>query len=491
MDATHDSRARGQVLVIFAGSLLVLIAIAALVIDLGFVFMIQRQEQNAADPAAIAAARFIRPTATTGPDVAGMRSAACFYVRQNGYFPSAIDNTGCTPTNDPNGATLTVNYPPSIAGGRFAGTSGFVEVIITRTHRSYLGAIVGISQISVRSEAVAAFSNGDSNSSSLIALDPTHCASGHIHGTGTINIHRLPGVTSGGFVQVNSNCSNGSPDNVCGPSGGGLKVDSNASNFTAPMTYVVGSCQATSGTVNGGLTEGAAVVGDPLAELQPPKLGDYSAGRCTPTSPPLTPGASGCRFSGGGGGGGGGGTTIFNLQPGIFYGGWQIQNNVELVLAPGLYIFAGGGVSLVAGGSITSVQGGGGTPAPVMFYNTDDPSTHSGQAPIDFTATSTLSLRPIASGPYTNILIWNDGNGSTPTAPITLGGQTQLDIAGTIYSPKGQVTLEGGSGVGGSPTNRAAIQIIAWQWDVGGNATLDMPYDPAGLYQLNQKGLVH
>jgi hypothetical protein len=260
-----------------------------------------------------------------------------------------------------------------------------------------------------------------------------------------------------------------------------LKVDSNASNFTAPGTYVVGTCQATSGTINGGLTEAAPVVGDPLGELQAPDLNDYPAGRCSATDPALAPGSSGCRFS----------NTTVTLSPGVYYGGWQIQNNVTLTLSAGVYIFAGGGVSLSAGSTITSLAGAGGTPAPVMFFNTDDPSTHSGQAPVDFTATSTLSLRPIASGPYKNILIWNDGNGSNPTAAVTLGGQTTLDIAGTIYSPKGTVTLEGGSGIGGSPTNRAAVQIIAWQWDVGGNATLDMPYDPAGLYQLDQKGLVH
>jgi hypothetical protein len=72
---------------------------------------------------------------------------------------------------------------------------------------------------------------------------------------------------------------------------------------------------------------------------------------------------------------------------------------------------------------------------------------------------------------------------------IRLGGQASLDIAGTIYSPKGLVTMEGGSGVGSN--NTAAIQIVSWQWDIGGNSTLDMPYDPQGLYQIPQKGLVH
>ena len=101
----------------------------------------------------------------------------------------------------------------------------------------------------------------------------------------------------------------------------------------------------------------------------------------------------------------------------MYYGGWEIvNNNVELVLEPGMYIFAGGGVKWT-GGSITSVQGAGGAPAPVMFYNTDDPSTNSGQANIDFVAVNTLTLRPIASGPYRNILIWNDGAGATQTPP--------------------------------------------------------------------------
>ena len=72
---------------------------------------------------------------------------------------------------------------------------------------------------------------------------------------------------------------------------------------------------------------------------------------------------------------------------------------------------------------------------------------------------------------------------------VSLGGQSNLDVAGTIYSPKGLVNMEGGSGVAGS-TNTAAIQIIAWHFDVGGNGNLDMPYDPSQLYQFPAKGLV-
>ena len=106
---------------------------------------------------------------------------------------------------------------------------------------------------------------------------------------------------------------------------------------------------------------------------------------------------------------------------------------------------------------------------------------------LNFQASAELKLHAIGSGPYKGILIWNDGKGSNPTSQIFLGGQIQLDVAGTIYSPKGYVKIDGGSGVGSS----AAIQVIAWQFDVGGNSVLDMPYDPAALYHIDYKGLVY
>src|SRR5437016_19660 len=116
MSSPGRSRERGQILVIFTGGLIAILLVSALVIDLGFVFMVRRAEQNAIDPGAIAAARFI-PTA----DVTSMRQAACFYARENGFFPSATTNDGCIPANDPNGTVLTVNYPPSANAGTFAG----------------------------------------------------------------------------------------------------------------------------------------------------------------------------------------------------------------------------------------------------------------------------------------------------------------------------------------------------------------------------------
>ena len=176
-------RSSGQVLVIFAGGLITLLVIAALVIDLGFTMAIRRSEQDAADAGAIAAARFIRTGAGGTAEPTKMRQAACFYAEQNGFFPGAAgDVNGCIPANDPNGTALTVNFPPSAGGGSFVGTDGYVEVGLTRVHRSFLAGMVGLGTLRVSTSAVAAFTVGQSNSSSLIALDPGNtCRAGKTH----------------------------------------------------------------------------------------------------------------------------------------------------------------------------------------------------------------------------------------------------------------------------------------------------------------------
>jgi len=477
-------RSSGQVLVIFAGGLVTLLVIAALVIDLGFTMAIRRSEQNAADAAAIAAARFIRTGAGGTAEPTKMRQAACFYAEQNGFFPGAAGNVdACIPANDPNGTVLTVNYPPSAGGGSFVGTDGYVEVGLTRVHRSFLAGMVGLANLRVSTSAVAAFTVGQSNSSSLISLDPGNsCSAGKTHGNGDINIHPAVAGTDGGYVHVNSTCATGAPNGACSTSGvGGLDIVGNGT-ITAPKTYVAGTCKK-SGDLNSVLTEGAVQIGDPLAELPMPPFGTPNPGaECGVGSgvftTPTGAGANGCSFNGSG--------TV-NLQPGVYYGGWKITARPTLVLAPGIYVMAGGGVSLQAGGSITSVQGGTGGPAPVLIVNTDNPVTHTGQADLDFNANSTLKLHAIDTGPYKGILVWNDRSGSNPAAQVFLGGQTNLDIAGTIYSPKGLVKLEGGGAAGST----AAVQVISWQFDVGGGADLDMPYDPTQLYQFPAKGLVH
>src|SRR5438093_8933187 len=171
---THRA-GRGQIIVIFAGGVIVLFGIAAIVTDLGFAFITRRMEQNIADPGAIAAARYIPAVYAGTATVADMGRAACAIARQNSLFGSATSNDGCIPANDAEGSTLTINFPPSSNAASFAGRDGFVEVVISQNRPTLLGRVLGMPTIRISSSAVAAFNNGNSNSNSLVALDPTTC----------------------------------------------------------------------------------------------------------------------------------------------------------------------------------------------------------------------------------------------------------------------------------------------------------------------------
>ena len=530
MDVRASSR--GQVLVIFAGGLVTLIVIAALVIDVGFTFMIRRAEQNAADPGAVAAARLIRSGGS--PDLAGMRAAACFYARQNGFFPNAPASpldTGCIPANDPFGTTLTVNYPPSGSAGEFSGRDGFVEVIIARQHQSFLAGIIGITKIGVASSAVAAFSAGDSNSNSLIALDPTDCQTGFIQGSGGSG----PGlkVNVGGGVHVNSNC--GGPVNPpvsgsCLSSGSAaLKVSgTNAGISTPDHISTVGTCAQnggatiTTGDPGNAVNQGAVQIGDPLGQLKPPSIDITQPGQTCGGTTHLgaTTNNQGC---------GSGGlawqgpncvddNTIkcVTLNPGVYYGGWSITSGqkVRLLLNPGIYIFAGGGIKQT-GSTIDAVTDASGNPGHVLLYSTDNPayaascmasytSNNTCQGSLSFTASTSVSAYGLdlntctaipSTCPYVGLFMWQDGKASCPTSatatgcPVSIGGGTHMDVAGTIYAPDQLVNLDGG-GLGFNDGS-ATVQVISWAWKFVGNSTINMPYDPSMLYHFDQKGLVH
>ena len=520
---------RGQILLMTVAGLLALILVAALVFDIGFSVMLRRQEQNAADPGALAAARFINDTNGQIFNRPSGEAAACYYARQNGFFPGAASNdlgpTGCVPANDLSRATLVVNYPPDARAGEYQGNPGLVQVVISRQQETFFGAVIGQSVITVTSDAVAARQRGQTNTHSLISLAPTGCATAHIHGTGSVKIYSAPSYTGpGGYVQVNSDCDSGSGDDVCGSGQGALKVDG-TSTLAAPKINVHGSCQGKPPV--GVLDEGAVQIGDPLSGLIPPAI-DTTVDGAHCGAGGLTTQATGSRAVGCGSNpmnwyaslpancpGMPNGYTCVELQPGVYYGGWDLKGaKYHLKLAPGIYIIAGGGISLTTD-SISSVSAAGSLPAPVLIFNTDNPtatcpgSAAGCQANLTLgTAQSSLRLSgllrnqpcpPVTSSggcPFGGMVVWYDGNGSQGqnySGQVTIEGGAALNVSGTIYAPKAFVKIEGHSGTNcgtGTETQIASVQIIAWTWDLGGSGILCMPYDPTKLYKLNQQGLV-
>lgn len=520
----HDGESQGQILVMTAAAMFTLIAVAAVVVDLGMSWMLHRDQQNTVDPGAVAAARFI-------PDgnKVKMDEVACRYAVENGFFPSATTfdittSTGCVPTNDPNAATLEVRLPPyGPLAGQYAATNGYVQVLITSSHPSFFGQFLGRNPAWVTSSAVGAWTDENANSSSLVALDPTcdNGPGGKISGSNaTVRIVPAPGVTGdGGYVHVNSSCAIhpvGAPDQ-CTNGVTDLKIDS--ANLITPHAYVHGAC-----TLNGAgaaltcpagvsdcLTEGASQIGDPLASLIAPTIEEvnaaYGVANCpngtpsTPTSDPCDFRPNKCDDTDG--------TPACEVEPGVYYGGWNItQNGVQVKLSPGIYYIAGGGIRLNSG-TIESISGDPLVEARVMIYSTDHPTRCSAttldwcQGPIRMQAQSTFATKGLNQNtcntqpitcPYRGMLLWQEGRVLQPGQEVRLGGQNSSVVAGTIYAPESEVILNGGSnGTGCSGPNLAclSVQVIAWRFDITGGGTLEMPYDPGQIYQVQNKGLVH
>jgi hypothetical protein len=496
--------------------MLTLLLVAALVVDLGFSWMLHREEQNAADPAALAAARWLRDpvTGNATSDPSRMRADACFYAQRNGFF---VGDAGCATALA--AGDLRVNNPPT--SGDFSGRSDAVQVIIRGTHPSFFGRIIGQTTATVTTDAVAVYSADNSNSASLVALQPdcSGGAAGKVSGGGTIKIFPTVPGADGGYVHVNSPCGS-SRDDVCanGVGSSGLAI---SGTLIAPQANVVGSCTYSGTGANGlqclsgssCLDEGAIPLGDPLKNLPKPTPSAFPNGTCPDGTASTASSTTACELKKTTGGSVAcpdvSGIGVCHLTPGVYYGGWDVKSNVRVELEPGMYILAGGGIKLSGSSSIEAVSNASGLDARITIFSTDGPGCGSGitvqcQGAVTFTANQAFRAKATNSStcaavspsicPWKGILLWQDGTASNPTGAVKLGGQASTIMAGTIYAPKANVLISGGtstSGCSGTVTASClSIQIISYTWEVNGGALVEMPYDPAEIYQLPQRGIV-
>jgi hypothetical protein len=527
------SNETGQIVLIVAFAAVVLIGIAAIVIDLGFSWMLLRHEQNAADPASVAAARFISdPDPVTGIqtfDWVQGPAAACHYARANGFFSPG--NITCDASLETDGTKMVIHYPPDRSAGDFRGQPGMVQVIISAEHDSFFGLIFGQPKASVKTQAVAARQRGNTSTNSMVALKPTGCDTARVRGNSTIKIYPAPGYTGpGGYVQINSDCGSNTADDRCSTSStGALNINGTAS-LTAPKVNVYGGCTGKNGQPlpSGSLNEAGPDIGDPLSTLAfPPWNTSIDGASCGVGAAHTT--AVGSKGCGQGGGripwkkspnancpGMSPSFDCIELDPGIYYGGWDIGSKIHVKLKPGIYVIAGGGISIGSTGSLDSIAAGG-APAPVLIYNTDNPVWATNcpgagatkcQNNLDLTAQATLKLAGLLANqpcppvsttggcPYGGMVIWYDGSasqGDNASGLVSIAGGVAMDISGTIYAPRAHVDMAGNGTMNclSNPTQVAAVQIISWTWDLGGTGDICMPYDPNKLYKLPAQGLVH
>lgn len=466
-DRPHE---RGQVLVLFAGAVVVLLMIAALAFDVGLMVLERRDQQNAADAAALAGARYVLSSANGTTDCSTVTGAA-----PAADAPGATAWAAChvAMTNDSgNDETVIVHVPPT--QGEFRGFPGFVEVQIESARESIFGGIVGRATWPVGVRAVAANQQGVTYSFGMLALDPDDCKAIHISGTGTVN--------SAANVQANSTgegCGDGS--NI-----GFSRTGAGVLNVTAPdaVCRSVGAIQNQgAGSMTCTPAEFSFALPDPLRDLpapvkpalaasmkewvsgsivaNPTNIPDFCPGKTGPKAPSETS-AQGCTL----GQGGSQANRKWILSPGLYPGGLNLKGGVTTYLLPGIYWIGGGGFATANDASVISVDnqtdttpavctvdsdpltppctGGGG----ILIYNSKLPSIPAGPVTLGGGG-ATLNLQPFdyPFGDSTiDLVLFQDRTVSLNGDDITLNGSSaQAQVRGIVYAPAGDVKVNGSS----------------------------------------------
>ena len=445
----------------FGGGLIALLIIAALAFDVGMMLVERRDEQNAADAAALAGARYLP---TLGMDVVAAEAAARSIALQNGFEDS-----------DPN-EVVNVYIPP--LHGEYAGYSGFIEVQIEGTRPSVFGGIIDRATWPIGVMAVATNAQNLTFPFSMLALNPTEC--------------RAISVTGGGIVEAYANIqSNSSGEDCVGDPDGFARTGGSTIHVIAPdaTCRVVGDLKDEgSGDMTCTVAENSFALPDPLRNLPEPTQPPLAAGMVyagtdipAPTPPKNCPGGTPapnaaspvtCKIPASGGPA----NVPWILYPGLYPGGLEIDADRTVYLMPGIYWIGGGGIDVGGGGSIVTIAteadaapnvadatwGGG-----VLIYNSKLPAKAAG--PIVLNSNSAMmKLKPLdvpdtdPDAIYNDIVIFQD---RTVTEAVTLNGSASTtEVMGIIYVPAAQVKLNGSGGT------LIVDQIIADTFDISGSS---------------------
>ena len=416
----------------------------------------RRDQQNAADAAALAGARYVLT------DEVQAEAAARQIAITNGF-------------DDADASEVVNVYIPPIHG-RYVALPGFIEVQIEGIRPSVFGGIIGRAEWPVGAYAVATNSQNLTFPFSMLALDPTACKAIHVAGTGVVEA----------YANIQSNSSGADCDGIGFSRTGGSTIDVIADAATCRS---VGDIQDQgSGSMTCLAAGNSFALPDPLRNLPAPAqpslpttamvqeghtkaIPEFCPGATPASKAPSLTQAKPCDVGGNGGAYNG---LDWILYPGLYPNGIDVTNDATAYLMPGIYWLGGGGLEVKGGGSLISIgTNADGTPnvaggfgGGVLLYNSKLPAIPGGEIHLNGSgATMKLKAFNVAAGDpldiYNDIVIFQD---RTVETPVTLNGSASgTEVAGVIYVPEGQVKLNGN---GGSLTTD---QIIAGTYDINGN----------------------
>jgi Flp pilus assembly protein TadG len=378
----HDDS--GQVLLMTALLIPVLLGFAGLSLDVGSWYSTRSDLEQAADAAA--------------------HSAAIELKRTND--PTTLQNFGAhaAAQNLIGAYTVVVTSPPTT--GPLAAQAGYVEAIVTRTVPTNFVRLFGRPTVTISARAVAGGPN----------VPPCVTATGD--GKAATKVLTVSGSAT---LKVPS----------CTLNANGSIVVSGSASIDATPNGAVSAVGTATGSITPAPKTGAAPAPDPFATVPQP----FDA----TTNPCVSPYGLGSVVQGltvRSLSQASGGTNLASPQPGIYCGGLKWSGNNGGTLTSGTYILYGGGFTDASSGSITGTD--------ITIFNTGGGSFTA--KPITISGGSARAdLRARTTGSLAGILFFQDRGLSSPPDFTFSGGSAAVALTGTIYITGGDITYSSGS----------------------------------------------
>ena len=174
------SDTHGATLALVAASITALIGFTGLGVETGLWYAMKRQNQSAADVAALSGA-FEMQAGKAYPDICGFAQRD---ATRNGFTFQSFTCPASTPAcTSPSSGQMCANNPPVL--GTYAGQNNAVEVILAQQQNA-LFASLSLANVTIDTRAVAVISVLDQ--ACMLALDPSASDAIFIKGNPTLNM---------------------------------------------------------------------------------------------------------------------------------------------------------------------------------------------------------------------------------------------------------------------------------------------------------------
>ena len=434
------NRERGQILVLVALAMVVLIAMVGLVIDGGVAWEKRREAQNAADLAALAGTRVVAQSvggaARTNQDVYNAISAIA--TANNGATVPGLGTATGAVYVDSKGVPIGGSYVTNAASA-IPTTARGVKVPTNRSWTPFFLGLVGISNWNASADATARTTVGAAPVCVFCVLgtSPTFMMK-----SGSTQL-----TVNGGAIGSNSGLD-------C-QANATLKSSGSGAGISIFGSYSPGNC-----SISPARTTLSSPIPDPLAFLANPTATGANFGDATDKGP----------------------NTTTNLTPGI-YNSLSIQANATVHLNPGTYYFTGD-VQVESSSLLT------GTDVTLVFMNNANFKPKSGTANVQLSAPLPTNL----GATYPGLLMYFDRRGThtiqtqasstswlqgtiygapNPADPLHTGTFLDMESNASVAAMNGLVIVGSATLTSGSNMNVT----------YNGNQNVQLPGGPAGLVQ--------